>query len=359
MAGRGEIRQLTSLRFIAAFAVLGSHLEFLLRSPDPRVATFYDLYLRQGYCGVSFFYILSGFIIAHAYRDRLRSGAVSASQFLYRRATRILPLHWLVTAVFLAWLLLVKHEGPPPATVLLNLLLLHSWVPLTSVHYSLNGPSWSISNEMFFYAVFPLLVKLPPHMLRRIALYLGGVIGVAALAVSLTVTGHDPVVEWFFYANPVTRLLEFLIGLLLYEAYVAGWGRRWATTASECAVMAAIAGTMILLVRFDAPLPLRYQLAFIPPMAAGVLIFAHGGGWLSRVLRLPVMVMLGDASFALYLTHRPIVTLWGRFESPPVVPLIMVCVVVAVLVHRWFERPVQFRLRGEGRRPVAAAGGTG
>lgn len=359
MAGQGEIRQLTSLRFLAAFVVLGSHLEFLMRSPVPGVAAFYDLYLRQGYCGVSFFYILSGFIIAYAYRDRLRSSEISAAAFLYRRATRILPLHWLVTAFFLAWLLFVKHEGPSLATVLLNLLLLHSWVPVSSVHYSLNGPSWSLSNEMFFYAVFPLLVKLPLPLLRRVTLYLGGTIALAAAAVSLTVSGYVPTVEWFFYANPTTRLLEFLIGLLLYEAYCTGWGRRWATTASEWAVIAAMPATMVVLVWFDVPMPLRYQLAFIPPMAAAILIFAYGEGFLSRMLRVPVLVLLGNASFALYLTHRPIVTFWERLATPPVLPLVLICIAVSVFVYRIFERPVQLRLRGAARRILPAARGTG
>lgn len=359
MVGQGEIRQLTSLRFLAAFAVLGSHLEFLVRSPDPRVAAFYDLYLRQGYCGVSFFYILSGFIIAYAYRDRLRSGEISATAFLYLRATRILPLHWLVSAFFLAWLLFVKHEGPPLATVLLNLSLLHSWVPVSTVHYSLNGPSWSLSNELFFYAAFPLLVKLPVPLLRRMALVLGGTIALAALAVTVTVSGYNPAVEWFFYANPATRLLEFLIGLILYEAYCAGRCRRWASTTSECVLLAAIPVTMVLLVRLNVPMPFRYQLAFIPPMAAAILIFAHGRGHLSRLLQWPGLVLLGNASFALYLTHRPIVTLWERLESPPIVPLILICMAVSVLVHHAFERPVQFRLRGAARRLKPAASGTG
>ena len=349
-----RLEQLTALRFVAALAVMLSHMEFLAASDDTRVRAGFDLLARQGYCGVGFFYILSGFIIAHAYGARLAAGKIARGAYLWRRLTRILPLHWLMTALFLCWLAGVKGDVPPAPVVIANLLLLHSWFPQMPVHFSLNGPSWSLSNELFFYATFPLLIAIRPG--RLVALALAGASLILAAAVALSGSGYSPALEWAFYVNPVTRLLEFVTGIILYRAYRANGGRRWATTRCEVALLLAVPALMMLVASAQVPLIFRYQLVFLPVMAASVLVFAHGGGAVSRWLRRPLPVLLGQASFALYLTHRPVVTaaegLSGRGTASDLLlmcALMVLCIIGSVIAYRGFEQPVQAWLRGRQR----------
>lgn len=349
------LKPLTSLRFFAAMAVLLSHLEFLENSKSAILSNIYDLFFRQGYCGVTFFFMLSGFILAHVYGDRLSGGQLNYSAYLFRRLGRILPLHWLVGFFFILWLGMIKHEPPRLSTAALNLLLLHSWVPDSTVHYSLNGPAWSLSDEFFFYAAFPFLIRLRPFLLCWTATLLAAGMAAAALISSVNTHQYSPAGDWFFYVNPVARLLEFILGMLLYRAYRAGVGRQWSNSASEIALLAAVPMVMLAYATIDLPMPFRYQLAYIPLMAALLLVFAHGRGALSRGLAAPQMVLLGEASFALYLTHRPLVTVARAMtggnpllDLVVAVALVPTSVIASLFVYRLFEVPVQAWLRGDG-----------
>lgn len=342
-----SLEQLTGLRFVAAFAVLLSHLDFLAQEPGTPRWWIYETLLRQGYCGVSFFYLLSGFILSHAYGDKLASGAIGLRSYLLLRVCRIGPLHWIMALLFLAWLVLAGGV-PGAGTIALNLALLHAWVPNVEVHYSLNGPSWSLSDELFFYAMFPWLSRLPARVL---ATCLGCAVLLIAIVAMLTIGTpgqFSPTAEWFFYVAPPVRLVDFVAGMLLYRLYRAGHGRRLAGTSSEICVTLAIPAAMIAYSLADLPMPLRWQLAYLPPMALAVLVFAHGAGMLSRILCSRWAVLLGEASFALYLTHRPLVTLAARvWNDAPILALLLppACIAFSITTFLWFERPLLARLR--------------
>jgi peptidoglycan/LPS O-acetylase OafA/YrhL len=94
----------------------------------------------------------------------------------------------------------------------------HSWSPDPLVHYSLNGPSWSLSDELFFYALFPWLLKWREPVLR--AVFIAGMVLIVAGScfTALTVAGYSPWVDWIFYVFPLTRLFEFIAGILLCRA---------------------------------------------------------------------------------------------------------------------------------------------
>jgi peptidoglycan/LPS O-acetylase OafA/YrhL len=354
----GTIPQLTALRFFAAFVVLLSHLDFLESNASPVVGATYTLFLHQGFCGVSFFYVLSGFIISHAYRDRLATGRIGAGTYLYHRLTRIMPLHWLTALLFAGWLTIAEADPPRLTTLLLNLGLLHAWFPAMTIHYSLNGPSWSLSDELFFYIAFIPLVRVPIRGLCWIAALGGAAIAGLALISALTVEGYSNIAEWFFYVSPATRLLEFVTGMILYHAWRSGQGRRFSTTRVEAVLILAVPAAMVGFAVFEVPMPFRYQLAWLPLMAALVLVFAHGRGGVTRLLRTRLLVLLGEASFALYHTHRPIVTLAHQLVGDPArgwrdvalaLLLVPLCAAVSIFVFLNFERPVLRWSRG-GRR---------
>jgi peptidoglycan/LPS O-acetylase OafA/YrhL len=125
---------LTGLRFVAAFAIVLHHSRNILPGVIP-----------PGWPldhGVSFFFVLSGFILTHVYPSLQDRTAVA--QFFVARIARIWPAHvvamLLVIAVF--GVSFVAQSGTLPTIA--NVLLLHAWVPLPKYFFGYNAPSWSI-----------------------------------------------------------------------------------------------------------------------------------------------------------------------------------------------------------------------
>ena len=140
---------LTSLRFFAAAAIVIGHAHSSFGSAGLAISFPLDQ-------GVSFFFVLSGFILAYTYPN-LREVS-SVRHFWIARFARIWPAH-------LATLLLVTIVAPnmPPvehrlSITLANILLLQSWLPFRDSILSYNGVAWSISTEFFFYLCFPVLI---------------------------------------------------------------------------------------------------------------------------------------------------------------------------------------------------------
>src|SRR6476619_697205 len=107
---------------------------------------------KAGYSGVSFFYVLSGYVLTLNYRDKVGTWS-GRWHFWWKRVARIYPLHVLTLVISIP--IALSRTG-----WLVNLALLQSWVPKASFYSSFNAPAWSISNEAFFYATFPALLAL-------------------------------------------------------------------------------------------------------------------------------------------------------------------------------------------------------
>jgi peptidoglycan/LPS O-acetylase OafA/YrhL len=107
----------------------------------------------QGSAGVSFFFILSGFVLTWSARPN-----DTARAFWRRRFAKIYPNHF-VTFLGAAGILILKGLGIGVLAAVANLLLIQAWIPSASIYFGMNTPSWSLACEAFFYAMFPLIYK--------------------------------------------------------------------------------------------------------------------------------------------------------------------------------------------------------
>ena len=108
-----------------------------------------------GECGVSFFFMLSGFVLSLAYGDGVRVGQFSTRRFFLRQLSKFYPLHLLMLVVFVVldarlgiiydW----QHLLP-------SVLLLQSWIPDEAYYFVANGSSWFLCDVLFFYLLFSL-----------------------------------------------------------------------------------------------------------------------------------------------------------------------------------------------------------
>ena len=336
--GQRRLDSLTALRFFAALAVVGVHGGELLWRPLLRVTSL-------GYVGVTFFFILSGFVLTWSHQP-----GRGARRFYRNRFSRVWPLHALTWSVVVATVTGV-HPGSWAA-----LGLVQAWIPRASVNFAGNGPSWSLSCEAFFYLCFPLVVGWATGR-RRLGLTTGALMaGTAIVGLGIYALVPAPLAYWAGYVLPPYRLGEFLLGALLATAMARGWRPAW----SPSAAAGAVAGTWCVLLLAgagDGPVGLHPQEvvgdvltipAFAALIAAAAARDADGRPWLGH----PWLVRLGEWSFALYLIHQPIMRL-----SPRGPWALVACVVLAVvgsaLVHQWVERPLERLLRGR-RAPASA-----
>ena len=350
-----QIRPLTSLRFAAALYVLFFHTAgfFLEAKHFPR----WVLRIQQtGYVGVSFFFALSGYILAIVY---LRGAApVVKKRFWLNRLARIYPLY-LAMLVFDAPQLLgarIAAYGPfsalwkTAATFLANCLMLNAWAPRFQ---GMNDPGWSVAVEVFFYLLFPFLgVVLWRSSLRRavvlsIALYAAGLVA-SYLAARAGVPGI------FLRCWPIFHLHEFLIGLLaarIQQDLPPDTLRRAAPWIAGTAIAAFFAA--VLWVPWIGDLLLNAGV-MLPVFVAVILAFASGNRLIESLFSARWLVILGEASYGLYLIHIPF---WHLFETANLAksfaayPIyIAACILASVLSLYLFESPARAAILKTGIR---------
>ena len=369
--GPERLDALTGLRFVAAAAVSLSHLQLWLHLDEWNLGTL-------GSSGVGFFFVLSGFILAHVYRSGNRS--LEPVPFYMARFARIWPVH--ATCLFL--MIGANGVGPSkePVTathrIVEHALLLQSWT--TDIHWahSLNGPAWSLSVEAFFYALFPLLANLG---MRRLLALLG-----TCWLVNATVywlldgSAADPAMrsvwECVAVTAPPLRLQEFVLGICAH----AWWSRKNAPAPSANSTLLATAAEVLacglVFACFRALTPCGLGPAWIDApgheasliamargpglsvaFAALVATFADGRGLLGKLCKSAPMAHLGEISYAFYLVHTFVLLMTTRrFESHGIEldwttqALAATCMSIgaATLLHAFIEVPLRISILARG-----------
>lgn len=357
-----RLASLTGLRFWAAAAVFAFHASFegLFADAGVRDAVA-GLFGKAGWAGVSFFFVLSGFVLAWSARP-----GDPPRRFVRRRLARIYPAH-LVTAL-VAFALLAAAGGVAGGEVIPNLLLLQAWSPRLDVFISGNPVSWSLSCELLFYLCFPLLWRWLSRVRPSRLWWCAGSV-TAAVAVVPLVAGllpAQPLVSmpdgttglwqyWFVYVLPPVRALEFVLGILLARLVREGlWRGPGPVPAAALTVVGCGLATR---------LPYLYGLvaALVVPLSLLVCaVAARDAAGRGTPLTGRTMQWLGETSFAFYLVHRLVLTYGhqvlgtGRSWSTPVAALLLlaafaVCLLLARLLYVAVERPFMRRL---GPRPT-------
>jgi peptidoglycan/LPS O-acetylase OafA/YrhL len=307
--------------------------------------------LRGGYLAVATFFVLSGFVLARSYGSAAWDRA-GVARYAAARAARIYPVYLLsllLVSPFIAAERLPLTGGrlfTDKASLLANYgLLLQGWTGPLAVGW--NTPAWSLSCEVFFYLCFPLLAVGLPRM-RWPAIAVTG----AAMCVGAELLPAAGVpVTW----KPLIHLADFVMGMAAAHAYplVAGGSRLrgrgyWLYAPALAAGAALIAWPGALGGRMEVNTPLR-------PLNALLLVgFALGGGLPARLLSARASVFLGQASYAMYILHVPL--LWWFARLAPKAPVrlagtpagfvfVAAVVVVSSLVYRFFEEPANRWLR--------------
>jgi peptidoglycan/LPS O-acetylase OafA/YrhL len=263
---------------------------------------------NQGFVGVSFFFVLSGFVLSYSYENRFKQGLIGSKEYILLRLARLTPLHFITALPFI--FLVVYKGNADNLKIILDLFYLQSWVPSSEYYFTFNFPSWSLSNEMFFYIIFLFIIGSNLKKLVNFTLSLFIIVFLSALLITVyfsdgfVIFGNVSFSHWLFYVFPLFRLLEFLVGMLLFQTYKQGFrlSNKFIFVSYLLLVLAMYYGSHI-------PESFRMSLYYLPFIAFFLYCHLNMGAFLTKSFSNKLFILLGESSFAFYLIHQPILRL--------------------------------------------------
>nr|WP_209447224.1 acyltransferase [Amycolatopsis alba] len=366
----GRLPSLTGLRFPAAFLVFVFHAslpfpEIRLLADDGAAHKYNQVVGQIGALGVTFFFVLSGFVLTWSARD-----GDSATSFWRRRFVKIMPNY------VVAWILAMVLYVGAKATLfqsLGSLFMLQVWTPYFTSHLPVNPPSWSLAVEAVFYLAFPLIYlgvrRIPAQRLKF--WIIGAIVAVAATPLITTLLvpagpevmahadGTSPIHYWFAYILPIPRLLDFGLGILVARAVMLG---RWRDIGMLWSGLLVAASYVVC---FFVPYLYGLRVVFLVPavmLTAAAAIADNEGRF--TLFRNRAMVWLGEISFAFYMVHYIVLAFTRKllgpdlFSTPAGFAIIAGQAVLTLLVswalYAGVERPITRRWSVSRRKTAAA-----
>ncbi|MBC7430424.1 MAG: acyltransferase [Bacteriovorax sp.] len=359
-----EIKELTSLRFLAAMHVVLFHNMNMLGTDITKLPNWLLAIISYGYCGVTFFFVLSGFILAYVYSDSMMKSETSSAQFYYARFSRIYPIYFLALIVDLPRGMAYFIENHSPlkmaASSVAYLVMLQSWHPRLATIW--NSPAWSLSTEAFFYLIFPFVL---PHIMKTrkniiwiILFYMVPLIIYYLITSIFRFNLEAGIHEVFWRSFPLIRMFEFLIGiylgkLFLHDHKVVQAIRK--NTYLSGIIFWVLAGGSLMLITQESFIPqsLFPNLILLPVFSLMILILISVKVPLAFMLRNKAMLILGSSSYALYILHVPMKPYIERindliplsFTGSPLFIYLILMVVISLVVYYYIEIPAQKILR--------------
>lgn len=336
------IGSLQSLRFIFAIFIFLHHL---------------SLFELGGTCGVSFFFILSGFVMMKNYGEEVLLSSFSYYHYIKKRIIRIYPLHLLCLFTFI----LINYKSITPiylGKLFPNMLLLQSWIPQRNYYFSGNALSWSLSCLVFFYACFPLMVNVVRKLNFKSKFVLA--LSIVTLYIVALISIPEDLSHAFFYINPIFRLLDFAIGMSTYKVYKAISKRSSEKSYSNATLMefgALLFLFVSLLLGLVVPDRILYSVLYWLPISLLILTFAYTNshfGLISKILNNKILIILSEGSFVLYIIHQLSFTILDKVRNELQIEIgvghkallyFIILTLASMLIAKYIERPTSSYLK--------------
>jgi len=348
---------LTGVRFIAALAVVLFHFGVFAGIPG-------TAYWSGGQA-VGFFFILSGIVLTHVYHDAVTSRTITWANFMNRRLARIFPMHvvaWLIATALHLWFGWISStERHPVLSWFAGLFCVQVYWPSPGFIGRWNPPAWSVSCELFFYVLFPLLVPFLSHHLKSTKRIIAGIAGIYLCQVLLylgigrilsaifssghTVLGYQSAAEMentALLAFPPLRLGEFLIGVCLGLLIVRGQLRVQSAVKANLLLLSSVVVSVLLVwLPGSGPLEAGVQKYLLIPVFVLVLVaLVSGTTVVTPLLENRLALLLGEASYSLYLIHS-FFTPGPHASGLDLALSIVASIVSAIVLCLFVERPAR------------------
>jgi peptidoglycan/LPS O-acetylase OafA/YrhL len=348
---RSQLPALTGIRCFAALNLVFFHFS------DPHSFGPLSPIVNGGYISVSFFLLLSGFILTYNYADRAQRGALTARSFWTARFSRLYPVYAfsLVLSIgMLAQEVQAHTRLDFGLGLILTPLLLQGWHPVVSTFW--NTPAWTMSTEAFFYLLFPwLITRRRPRQIRTILVILLAV-WLSSLVLPALYMHFNPdgdlhpdrysVGIWMRALKfmPLQHLPSFLFGMAL--GFLNEKIRPESRKRLAIGLLAFVALYLLLCVGDRLPYVMMHD-GLLMPLFAGVILCLAGQNPIARFFGLLPFIAIGEASYCLYLLHFNLWTLLhdshfmeksGLIVFDPWISYLLL-IVAALLTKKLIERP--------------------
>ena len=346
-----HLLSIQALRALAAVMVVFHHAQNDAGRTAAEIgAPFERFFALPWAAGVDLFFVVSGFVMVFS-SEKMFAAPGGAAQFVGRRITRIAPLYWLATLVFLFAALRGAAAGKQLAPSIAEILASFAFLPfprgIDGAPRPIHSLGWTLEYEMFFYLVFACFLWLPrARAVAGVAAFLGALV--------LAHVAFQPQnVALAYWSDPI--VLEFALGMGIALAHRGG------VRLSNIAALALAAPALAILVHdpmhsaaeaFDALDPNGFLRLFSwgAPMAALFAAIVLRGKAPRATPAMRIAAAVGDASYALYLFHPLAIIvlrkLWlaGHFERfgfwPLVIAATLASIALALAIYRWVEKPL-------------------
>ncbi len=315
-----RLHALQYLRAVAALAVVYSHSVI-------QVADYQQYLTDAGSFGVDIFFVISGFIMVY-----IAKPDDTPTAFFVNRIRRVVPMYWFFT--FLMAAILLAMPGVFKATVfdmkalLSSLAFIPHWnLARPTEVWPVVAPGWSLNFEMYFYLVFAVSLLFAERF--RIAFITVVITTVFLIATALN-DGQSAIAEFF----SLSLVFEFILGMLLAVA----WKRGFRMPPSTAAWL-LLSASCVLLINLPLPRIFEYGVPSFLIVMACLYVKIGEHRW---------AVLLGDASYALYLSHIFTLGVLRKFVAPYlgdgetaaylfVAISLIVCTLVSVVIHKYID----------------------
>jgi peptidoglycan/LPS O-acetylase OafA/YrhL len=345
---------LTSLRALAASGVFLAHAAFLWSATDIRDAM--GRIGAAGAHGVSFFFLLSGAMLAYN-----AGRSLDLPRFYRKRIARIYPIYLLAFAIGTVVRILLDHGAGfvTPKLVASNLLMIECWLP--GGNNSFPGTAWTLACEAFFYLLFPLLLAVLIRVRTRRTLALALLLAAIVLPGLVAVHFNDD----HFFLSPLTRLPEFALGCLIgLELPRLTASPRLRANAGPLLLACAAGWVGLMLVDHRFPEWLRVTGPLDVVFAVTIVVAATADRAGRRWLQHRHLVSMGAWSYAFYSFHAMLLAItFAAIDRSTNVALATVIALTCYalvwvgsrLVFARFEEPLRVRIARPAKRPLRVA----
>jgi peptidoglycan/LPS O-acetylase OafA/YrhL len=352
-----RLNALTGLRCFAAINIVFFHFS------DPQWFGWLAPVINAGYLSVSYFILLSGFVLAYNYAARARAGQLNRLRFWEARFTRLYPIYLL--SLLMSWRMVSAEYGAHThgmfwTGMVLTPLLLQGWIP--SLATFLNTPAWTMSAESFYYLIFPWLararrpVRLWVNMAQLSAVWALGLIpGLLYIHFNPDGIAHPDRWSWGPWLQalkftPLPHLASFFFGVLL-----AGLDER-VPRAGLLRLFLGLGGFLGIFAILELGPQVPYVLlhdGLLMPFFGCIVLGLAGQNPLATALGWRPLVFVGEASYCLYLLHF---NLWALIHQSHLLNWLglsrydpwlsyLLLIAAALLALHLVEKPAQRQLR--------------
>lgn len=350
-----RIEQLNFTRFIAAISIVIYHY-------GKEVSIFYNDYtsfiFRQANVGVSYFFILSGFIMIIAYGTREK---INFLKYLNNRFARIYPVYLLAILLILG---IKLFKNIDKIDLILNLSMLQSWIHNKAL--TLNYPGWSLSVELFFYLTFPLLFNYfySKKKLKHISVWIVLFFILSQTIYHLIINGFIELPYYSIvdiYYHPLMHFNEFLIGNLAGLYFI-----KKLKSKQKNYIVPILLTIIILIILLKFPLGLSYHnglfsIVFVP----FIILLSLSNDKLTKLFSKNIFVFLGEISFGIYILQAPVWTIFSDYRMDKFFFLnkesdftesffmrTLILILLSAFSYLFFEKPIRNKIKNYAQQRI-------